>query len=87
MTRATITGFLELQCGNVFLADVLGIYADVLGIYADRATPRRPGHWLKLRAENAKGLVKVYVEGLTVQQRRLIEAAGRFNQTVEMLGV
>jgi hypothetical protein len=74
MSRATIAGYIDTSHGPLSLSDMLGIYAD-------RATPCKPGHWIKIRSESsAKGLVKVYVEGLTMQQRRLIEAAGRFNQ-------
>lgn len=74
-----IVGFMETQAGKIY-------YCDVLGIYADRGNPRKSGHWVKVFDSDApKGLHKVYVEGLTQQQKRLLEVAARFNQVVRAL--
>jgi hypothetical protein len=74
-----IVGFMETQAGKIY-------FCDVLGIYADRGNPRKAGHWIKVFDSDApKGLHKVYVDGLTQQQKRLLDAAARFNLVVGML--
>lgn len=73
-----ISGFIESDVGFIFLEDVLSIYAD-------RGKPRKPGYWIRLKAANLKGQVKVYSESITEDQRKIIDVAGKFNQTVIMV--
>jgi hypothetical protein len=73
-----ISGFMRVDRNVIHLEDVLGIYAD-------RGTPRKLGYWVKVKADNAKGVSKLYIEGLSIKERILFDAAGRFNQTIDRL--
>lgn len=77
--RPYISGYIETDAGFICLEDVLGIYAD-------RGKPRKLGYWIKLRRDSAaKGYIKVFSESLTSDERKLIDAASRFNQTVNTI--
>jgi hypothetical protein len=79
MNDPVIVGFMETSKEKIY-------FCDVLGIYADRGTPRKTGHWVKIYdSDKPKGMYKLYVEGLTQEQRKLLEAAAKFNQVVGML--
>lgn len=67
----------------MIMARIVGTVQDIDlacadGIYRDKF---KSGYWVRIRGEDDK-VRKVYLEGLSVQDRLVIKAASHFNQTV-----